>query len=103
MSMPRTKNINTLLKKIKGSDVLEFYCMMIFFSEQDNANYFLLISSFSINTVKFQNRQNNLFFTKMYGLFLSKPFFRYATQASQRIGGVFVSSRPAPLLDLRKI
>ena len=35
-----------------------------FFSEQDNANHFLLISSFSLNTVKNQNRQNNLFFMK---------------------------------------
>ena len=45
----------TLLKKIKGSDVLDFDCKILF-SEQDNANYFLLIISFSLNTVKFQNR-----------------------------------------------
>ena len=53
----------TLLKKIKGSDVLHFDCKIIF-PEQDNANHFLLISSFSLTTVNFQNRQNNLFCTK---------------------------------------
>ena len=51
------------LKKNKGKDVPDFDCMMIF-SEQDNANYFLLISLYSLNTGKFQNRQNNLFLTK---------------------------------------
>ena len=54
---------HTLLKKIKALDVLDFYCTIIF-PEQDNANHFLLISSFSFNTVKFQNRQNNFFFTR---------------------------------------
>ena len=37
---------------------------MIIFSEHDNSNHFLLISSFTLNSVKFQNGQNNLFFTK---------------------------------------
>ena len=39
-------------KKNKGSDILDFDRKIIF-SEQDIANYFLLISSFSLNTVKF--------------------------------------------------
>ena len=50
-------------KKNKGADVLDFDCTIII-PEQNNAIYFLLISSLSLNTVKFQNRQNNLFFTK---------------------------------------
>ena len=62
-------------KNIKESDVLDLDCT-IFFLEQDNANHFLLISSFSLNTVKFQNRQKKNVFRQrcMYGLFLSKPF-----------------------------
>ena len=54
---------NTLLKKIKGLDVVHVDRKIIH-SEQDNASYFLLISSFSHNSVKFQKGQNNLFFTK---------------------------------------
>ena len=67
-------------KKNKGSDILDFDRKIIF-SEQDNANYFLLISSFSLNTVKFQNRQNNLFFTKDVLAIPVRAIFRYATQA----------------------
>ena len=74
------------------------------FSEQENANYFLLISSSSLNTVKFQNRQNNLFFTKdVWAILLKAIFFFDATQASQRIGGVIVSSRLPLSLDLTRI
>ena len=58
-----TKNSKYTSKKIKGSDVLDLG-HKVFFSEQDNANYFLLLSSFSLNTVKFQNWQNNLFYSK---------------------------------------
>ena len=46
-----------MLKKINGSDVLKLDCWIIF-SKQNNANYLLLISSYSLNTVTFQNRQN---------------------------------------------
>ena len=78
-----TATSNTLLKKIKGSDVLDLDCTIIF-SEQDHANQFLLISSFSLKTVKFQNRQNNLFFTKdVWAIFLSIPFFRHAAHVSK--------------------
>ena len=73
-SIPVLYALTTLLKKIKGSDVLDFDCT-IFFSEQDNANHFLLISSFSLKTVKFRNRQNNLFFTKDVWAFPLKAFF----------------------------
>ena len=57
------ENLTTLLKKIKGSDVLDVDREIIF-QEQDNTDYFLFISSFSLYSIKFQNRQNNLFFTK---------------------------------------
>ena len=60
---PNNFAIYTLLKKIKGVDVVDFDSTIVF-SEQDNANHFLLISLFSLTSVKFQNRQNNLFFTK---------------------------------------
>ena len=52
---------NLLLKKMKGSDVLDFNCNLIFL-EQDNTNYFLLISSAICSA------------QTMYGLFLLKPF-----------------------------
>ena len=62
-------------KKNKGADVLDFDCT-IFFPKQDNANHFLLISSSSRNTVKFQNRQNDLFFTKdVWAIPLKAIFF----------------------------
>ena len=97
------KTVTTLLKKIKGSDVLDFDCT-IFFSEQKNENHFLLVSLSSLNTVKFQNRQNTLFFTKdVWAIPLKAIIFQYATQASQGMGGVIVSSRPPLSLDLTSI
>ena len=40
-------------KETYGSDVLDFDHKVIFLG-QDNVNYFLLISSFSLNNLKFQ-------------------------------------------------
>ena len=94
--------LNTLLKNIKGSDVLDFDSRLLF-SEQDSANHFLLISSFGLNTVKFQNRQNNLYFTKVVWAVPLEAIYRYTKQAFQRIGGVIVSSRPPLSLDLTRI
>ena len=62
-------------KKIKGAVALDFDCTIIF-PEQDNAYHFLLISSFSLYTGKFQNRRNNLFFTKdVWAIPLNTFFF----------------------------
>ena len=56
--------LDTLLEKVKGSIVFDCDRKKIFCSEQENANYFLLRNSFILNALKFQNRQNNAFFTK---------------------------------------
>ena len=89
------------LKKVEGADVLGFDCTIII-PEQEDAIQFLLIGLFALNIAK--NRQNNFFFHKRnMGYSSQSHSFRYATQASPRIGGVIVSSRHPLSLDLTRI
>ena len=66
-------------KKCWHPDVVDFKLKMDF-PEQHNANYFLSISSFSLssNTLKLQNKQNNLFYIKDERAIPVKVIFRLA-------------------------